>query len=67
MRQDVRRQKEEVNRVKKKGLLTTSSLVWITVGNMVGSGIMVLTGAAAEETGYAVWLAFVVATAECFP
>lgn len=48
--------------MKKKGLLTTSSLVWITVGNMVGSGIMVLTGAATEETGYAVWLAFVVAT-----
>lgn len=46
----------------KKGLLTTSSLVWITVGNMVGSGIMVLTGAAAAETGYSVWLAFVVAT-----
>ena len=48
--------------MKSKGLLTTSSLVWITVGNMVGSGIMVLTGAAAEETGYAVWLAFIVAT-----
>lgn len=46
----------------KKDLLTTSSLVWITVGNMVGSGIMVLTGAAAAETGYSVWLAFVVAT-----
>lgn len=46
----------------KKNLLTTSSLVWITVGNMVGSGIMVLTGAAALETGYSVWLAFVVAT-----
>lgn len=42
--------------------LSTASLVWITVGNMVGSGIMVLTGAAAAETGYSVWLAFIVAT-----
>lgn len=52
----------EVLMEKKEKLLTTSSLVWITVGNMVGSGIMVLTGAAAAETGYSVWLAFVVAT-----
>ncbi|WP_312433610.1 APC family permease [Lacrimispora sp.] len=42
--------------------LRTPALVWITVGNMVGSGIMVLSGAAASETGYSVWLAFVVAT-----
>lgn len=47
---------------KDKDILSTSSLVWLTVGNMVGSGIMVLTGAAAAKTGYSVWLAFIVAT-----
>ena len=47
---------------KEKDILGTSALVWLTVGNMVGSGIMVLTGAAAAKTGYSVWLAFIIAT-----
>ena len=37
---------------KEKDILGTSALVWLTVGNMVGSGFMVLTGAAAAKTGY---------------
>ena len=34
---------------KGKDILGTSALVWLTVGNMVGSGIMVLTGAAVQK------------------
>ena len=51
---------------KEKDILDTSALVWLTVGNMVGSGIMVLTGAAAAKTGYSVWLAFIIATVLVF-
>lgn len=41
--------------------LTTSSLVWIMVGGSIGTGLMTVTGAAAAQTGYSVWLAFSVA------
>lgn len=42
--------------------LSTAHVVWLTLGSLVGAGLVTVTGSAAATTGYSVWLAFGVAT-----
>lgn len=42
--------------------LGVMEIIWLAVGGLVGSGLVVNTGVAAGMTGYSVWLAFTVAT-----
>lgn len=36
-------------------------VVWLTLGSLVGAGLVTITGQAAAETGYSVWLAYLAA------
>ena len=42
--------------------LSAVDILWLTIGALVGAGLITITGEAALATGYSVWLAFAVAT-----
>ena len=52
---------------KLKRSLTLSSVIAISIGGMLGSGIFVLPGLAAAKTGPSVWLAYILAAVCVLP
>ena len=41
--------------------LKTKNILWLTLGTLVGAGLVSLSGVAADLTGYSIWLAYIVA------
>lgn len=47
--------------IKEERTLKLPHVVWLTLGSLVGAGLVTITGQAAAETGYSVWLAYFIA------
>lgn len=48
-------------KLKEERTLKLPHVVWLTLGSLVGAGLVTITGQAAAETGYSVWLAYLIA------